>query len=1154
MPLDVNQPPAFSISEDPSSVATRWKKWYGSFEYYIAATGVDQDAQKRALLLHVAGPEVQEVFSTFTATCDNYNNTVEALKAHFLPKTNKRYERVLFRQINQEARESSDNFVTRLRKLAESCDFHDVEDAIVDQFIEKCCSSSLRRKLLQEQDLTLEKLLQIARSLEAADQQANVIESAGKNSHTATLAPKVNLVKQGHRPDKSFQKPRKWSKHLNAGLGDNSLSKPQSLGGKNCTRCGKPDHNYSQLDKCPAKNRKCSACGKLGHFMQFCRSPKKVYQTSEVTQQDDKHIPASADTTKPTDVTDFVFEINSVTLKKPRIMLDVLLNGKPVSMQLDTASDVSVVSEELVESLPNVKLSPSPKFLKDYNNQVIEVFGSTLVDVEYQNKTYKALPLTVVAKGKQCLFGLDWLRIIPLDWKEVMKVESRVPEESLSQLLKQYELVFREELGIVRNATATLQLQPNAQPKFCAPRSIPFALKPQVEQELQRLVENGSLEKVTYSDWGTPLVPVVKGDGNIRLCGDYKVTVNPQLQVAQHPLPNPENVFATLGGCKVFSKLDLKSAFQQLVMDDESQQMCTLSTHLGLFKPKRLPYGVASSPALWQQVMDKIFTGMPGIFCFVDDILIAGRDEAEHLARLKAVLQVIQENGLRIRKDKCQFAVKLVEYLGFRIDGNGIHKTQDKIAAIKNAKIPENVEELKSFMGLVTFYNRFIQNLATIAHPLYALLKKDAKWDWSDECQQSVADIKKEILSPTFLTHYKPNMPIKLRCDASSHGIGAVIAHVMPDGTERPIAFASRSLSQAEKNYSQIEKEGLAIVYGVKKFHLYLYAKSRFTIVTDHKPLLAILGPKAGLPTLVAARLQRWAVILSAYSYDLEHCSSSKIGNADALSRLPLDAATNDEELNVMLIDTHYVPVTAREVAIATKRDPVLARLSQELATGRHSYNGEELEPYLNVWSELALDQGCITRGGRVVVPSSLKETLLREIHSDHQGIVRSKAVARTFMWWPNMNKDIERYVKNCMSCAMHQNEPKQTRMHPWEYPQHAWQRLHIDYAGPFLNSNFLVIVDAYSKWPEVIPMSSTTSRATISTLMSVFATHGLPVRVVTDNGPQFCSDEFSEFLRSNGIQHTRSAPYHPSTNGEAERLVQTFKHNMKCRGALPHM
>lgn len=271
--------------------------------------------------------------------------------------------RVLFRQINQEPRESSDNFLTRLRKLAESCEFHDVEDAILDQFIEKCHSSTLRRKLLQEQNLTLDKLLQTARSLEAANQQANVIESTGKNSHTAHTTPKVNLVKQGYKQGKPIKKTRKESKYFTAGLGNNNYShskpqsvrsksnysKPQNMGGKNCTRCGKPDHNYTQLDKCPANNRQCYSCGKLGHFMQFCRSHKKVYQASEVTEQAATHTQASADFTSHSDNTDFVFRINSVTLKKQRIMLDVLLNGKLVSMQLDTASDVSVVSEEVVE-------------------------------------------------------------------------------------------------------------------------------------------------------------------------------------------------------------------------------------------------------------------------------------------------------------------------------------------------------------------------------------------------------------------------------------------------------------------------------------------------------------------------------------------------------------------------------------------------------------------------------------------------------------------------------------------------------------------------------------------------------------------------------------------------------------------------------------
>ncbi|XP_064122695.1 uncharacterized protein K02A2.6-like [Macrobrachium nipponense] len=183
-------------------------------------------------------------------------------------------------------------------------------------------------------------------------------------------------------------------------------------------------------------------------------------------------------------------------------------------------------------------------------------------------------------------------------------------------------------------------------------------------------------------------------------------------------------------------------------------------------------------------------------------------------------------------------------------------------------------------------------------------------------------------------------------------------------------------------------------------------------------------------------------------------------------------------------------------------------------------------------------------------MPNALRNRVLSEIHADHQGIVRSKSIARTYVWWPGVDRDIENLVKKCMNCALQQNNPKLTRMHPWELPRYPWQRVHVDFAGPFLGYSYLILVDAYSKWPEVIPMQTTSSVATIRSLMQIFATHGLPERIVTDNGPQFTSQEFKEFLNVNGIQHTLSATYHPSTNGEAERFVQTFKHNMKCRQA----
>ena len=688
-------------------------------------------------------------------------------------------------------------------------------------------------------------------------------------------------------------------------------------------------------------------------------------------------------------------------------------------------------------------------------------------------------------------------------------------------------------------------------PKIFAPRQIPYAIKPLVEQEIQRLEANGTWEKVTYSDWATPLVPVVKSDNSIRICGDYKVTVNPQLQVAQHPLPKPADMFAAMGGCTVFAKIDLKQAFQQLEMDERSQHICTLNTPLGLYRPKRLPYGISSSPALWQQTMDKIFNDMDNVFVFVDDILCAGEDEEDLLTTLEAVLKRIREHGLKIRKDKCSFMVKSVEYLGFKIDEKGIHKTDDKLKAVKEVKVPNNVGELQAFLGLVTFYGKFIPNLATIASPLFDLLKKDVEWRWSGDCQHAFESIKEELLSPRFLTHFQPNLPVKLICDASSVGIGAVLAHVMSDGVERPIAFASRSLNKAERNYSQIEKEGLALIFGVKKFHIYLYGRQKFTLVTDHKPLLAILGPKSGFPTLVAARLQRWAVILAAYSYDLQYHSSTKIGNADALSRLPIEEAPSTHESNVLMIDSLSIPLNAKEIAEKTKQDPILSRVLQALIAGRNIIaNQEEFKGFTANWPEFFTENGCILRGARVVIPKVLQTKVLQEIHSDHLGIVKSKAIARSFVWWPTIDKDIETFVKNCQGCSAHQNNPQPVRLHPWEYPQRAWQRLHLDFAGPFLGHYYLIVVDAFSKWPEVIPMTNITANSTIKVLMNLFATHGLPERIFTDNGATFCSEEFANFLKSNGISHTTSSPYHPSSNGEAERFVQTFKHNMKCRGA----
>ena len=884
---------------------------------------------------------------------------------------------------------------------------------------------------------------------------------------------------------------------------------------------------------------------------------KKLAKQAGKTNIHETHADENEGTETNSDLLDessYSFQINSIYERK-RIKCDVKVNGTNVQMQLDSAADLTTIPENIANTLPNMNINTNIKpVMFDFNEQPIEVVGVAKVDIIFMEKDLKQVSVVVVKKEKRPLLGLDWinkLNQLKPDWNKVMNPMKEVNIMQEKNLLEEFKEIFEPGLGTVKNVTANLELKEDAVPKFMAPRQIPFALKTQVEQEILRLEKEGNWQKVKYCKWATPLVPVAKPDGSVRLCGDYKVTVNPQLNVAQHPLPNPSVMFATMGGCQIFTKIDLKSAFQQLTMDEKSQEICTLNTPLGLYRPKRLPYGVASSPALWQETMDKIFAGLPGVFIFVDDIVVAGENEEQHESRLRKVLERIRENGMKINKKKCLFRVPSVEYLGFIIDGKGIHKTKEKIKAVMDAKTPTNVKELQSFLGLVTFYGRFIKDLATIAHPLYHLLNKGVQWECTTACQNAFQKIKKEITSDRFLVHFKGNLPLKLVCDASQVGIGCVLAHVMPDGTEKPIAFASRFLNKAEQNYSQIEKEGLSLVYGVKKFHMYLYGKDRFTLVTDHKPLLAILGSKVGLPTIVAARLLRWAIILAAYNYVLEYRPTSKMGNADALSRLPVEKAPETHENSILLIETQNLPLKAKEIGQITKKDPILAKVKEYLISNNETFiDNEDCRAYKIVKEELSIEQDCILRGARVVIPAALRGRVLKEIHEGHQGIVKCKAIARSFVWWPGIDKDIENSVKNCQECALHQNNPKPITLHPWENARYPWQRLHIDFAGPFLGSSYLIVVDAYSKWPEVIPMNTTTSQNTIRALMTLFSTHGLPERIVSDNGPQFCSEEFENFLKVNGIWHTLSAPYHPSTNGEAERFVQTFKNAMKTSNA----
>lgn len=679
-------------------------------------------------------------------------------------------------------------------------------------------------------------------------------------------------------------------------------------------------------------------------------------------------------------------------------------------------------------------------------------------------------------------------------------------------------------------------------------RTVPIKLRDKLSDELHRLVSENILTPIYHSKWASPIVVVYKKDGSLRLVGDFSPTVNLHLDPVQSPLPTVDDTITYIGSSRFFSKIDLSQAFLQLPLDDYSKQFTVISTPFGLYQYNYLCFGLTASPGIFQAFLTETLSNISNVIVYQDDILILTETYEAHVKTVCQVLSALRHKGLKINSKKCTFLCQQVEYLGHVFDKDGVHPNPDKVKCILDAPSPQNIKQVQAFVGLCNYYSRFLPKFSQTLQPLYSLLKKDVKFHWGTEQQESFERIKRLFVSNNVLQHYNPNYQLKLETDSSGYGLGCcLLTRPDEDHPWLPIQFCSRTLNSSERNYSNIEREALSVVFGLEKFKHYLLG-SKFIIANDQKPLHRLFARDKPVPTTCSARIQRWALKLSQFNYEFLYSPGKDNVNSDCFSRLPLSDTVTETEPYEIIFALNIVNnsiISCEDIRIHTDSDPNCFLLKQYIKTGcPHKIDNPLISNMRSLIPELTITKGCIMYQNRVFIPPSLRSKVLHMFHENHPGIVAMKQLARSVIWYPGMDKDVSSIVSNCHICQMVRNKPPSANI-TWAPPTRNFGRIHIDHFF-FQNSVYFISIDAKSKWIDVHIVPTTSSSDTIDALSSIFASHGLPDEVVSDNAKSFTSFEFKDFLSSNNIKHTTPPPYCPASNGQAERAVGIIKSLLK--------
>ncbi|XP_052809376.1 uncharacterized protein K02A2.6-like [Mya arenaria] len=1097
---------------ESTNLPQAWDKFQRHAELVFSGPLKNKSDEENAsyVLLWVGdkGRDIRQTWTTISETDAKKPATFfKKFKEYVQPKLNPIFARFKFNNIVQGA-DNFESFVTKLRLAATDCQFTSSDEMIRDRIVFGISSAKLREKLINEgEKLSLDKAVQIAQNFEyAREQMRTMTTTSGEEAHSSA----VYQVRR--KPNERY---RKYQPKRPA-----AAYKPRD-DNKNCGNCG---NKHSRTANCPAKGKQCHACKKWNHFAQMCR-------TNEVTKRINE---LRVDYESSCESDDDAFYVDTVKtagklVSQAHATLIIGPVKKPIKFKIDTGSMVNILPNNVYRQLKvHGPLSIASHKLTSYTGDSLKVLGTVDLPCGYKEHMVTAT-FYIVETNSQPLLSLT----TSVDLELIKLIYAVDKSSSKHDIVTEYNDIFQG-VGLLPGK-CQLHLRKDAVPVVNATRRVPYAIKDKLRQELDQMEQESIICKVTEpTEWVNSLVCVEKPQtGKLRICIDPK-HLNDALLRPHYPMRTLEEVTSDILGARYFSVLDAKSGYWSIELTEESSYMCTFGSPFGRYRFLRLPFGIKSSQDEFQRRMDECLEGLTGVKCIVDDILVHGKTLEEHDTNLRNVLGRCRETGIRLNPDKSKIGLTEVPYFGHILTSDGLKPDPDKVASILQMKAPTSRAELETLLGMVTYLSKFSPKLAELTNPLRALLKNDVHFHWDRQHDKAFDDVKKALTESPVLVYFDTHKPVTLQVDSSKYGLGACI---LQDG--KPVIYASKSLTPTEVGYAQIEKEMLAILFGCKHFHHFVYGR-QVLVQSDHKPIESIVKkPLSAAP----ARLQRMLLQLQAYDILVTHVPGKSIPVADTLSRYYAEDTCSDLidgldfQIHSVKSNHNMSDTKLDEVRISTDKDAELCTLKRVILDGwpdKRTHCPSSVLKYWTFRDELTVTDHMIVKGEKILIPREMRSSMLEKIHIGHLGIGKCTSRARDVMFWPGMSSDISDMVQQCDICLTHRSSNNKEPMQPHQIPEQPWQVVATD-IFTLDGVDYLVTVDYYSRFFEVDKLSDTKSITVIRKLKTHFARYGICQKVVSDNAAQFTSEQFITFAREWGFEHTTSSPLYPQSNGRKD-------------------